>query len=244
MPRGQFDRSPRKAATRARLIAAAARVFARRGFDEATLDDVAEEAGYTKGAVYGHFGSKEKLLLAVCKEHLALELEEQVELFSRGEGITERPRAGGDRWMARVEDDPDRFRLFVELWVQAQREPRLRKEFARQLGAVRTTLGAFIEQTSTEAGIDADPAQTEQVANIMFGICAGLAILRLADPTNVPSELAGSTLALVVGALTASAEARDQIGAPPIKPTPRRKSQQPAGSRRSGAQTEKRTKTK
>ena len=63
MPRGQFDRSARKALTRERLLEAAARVYAQHGFGGATLDEVAAEAGLTKGAVYSHFGSKENLLL-------------------------------------------------------------------------------------------------------------------------------------------------------------------------------------
>jgi AcrR family transcriptional regulator len=71
MPRGDFDRSARKAQTRERLLQAAARVYARRGFSGATLDEVAAEAGFTKGAVYSHFGSKENLLLALMEEHLA-----------------------------------------------------------------------------------------------------------------------------------------------------------------------------
>ena len=56
MPRGEFDRSERRARTRTQLLEAAARVYARRGFDGATLDEVAEVAGFTKGAVYDHFG--------------------------------------------------------------------------------------------------------------------------------------------------------------------------------------------
>ncbi|HEX5224220.1 MAG TPA: TetR family transcriptional regulator, partial [Solirubrobacteraceae bacterium] len=52
MPRGDFDRSARNAQTRERLLQAAAAVYARRGVSGATLDEVAAEAGFTKGAVY------------------------------------------------------------------------------------------------------------------------------------------------------------------------------------------------
>ena len=70
--------------TRERLLAAAARVYARAGFNGATLDDVAAEAGFTKGAVYGHFGSKENLLMALVDEHLARQIAEQIALIDRG----------------------------------------------------------------------------------------------------------------------------------------------------------------
>src|SRR4030081_2011237 len=113
MPRGEFDRSSRRAQTRTRLLEAAARVYARRGFDGATIDEVAEEAGFTKGAVYDHFGSKEKLLLALLDEHLAKQIAEQVALFDPSREPWERPRVGADRWMAELDQDPDAFRLFV-----------------------------------------------------------------------------------------------------------------------------------
>jgi AcrR family transcriptional regulator len=81
MPRGEFDRSERRARTRAALLEAAVRVYARRGFDGATIDAIAEEAGFTKGAVYDHFGSKENLLFALLDEHLAAQIADQVALF-------------------------------------------------------------------------------------------------------------------------------------------------------------------
>src|SRR5215470_10503741 len=115
MPRGDFDRSARKAQTRIRLLEAAARVYARAGFGGATLDEVAAEAGYTKGAVYSHFGSKENLLVALMEEHLAEVIAEQIELFEGAATPAERPLAGSGRFMERLDDDPDPFRLFVEL---------------------------------------------------------------------------------------------------------------------------------
>ena len=97
MPRGDFDRSARRAQTRALLLQAAASVYARCGFNGATLDEVAAEAGFTKGAVYDHFGSKENLLLALMEEHLAGQVAEQIELFDRERSTWERPVAGSDR---------------------------------------------------------------------------------------------------------------------------------------------------
>ncbi|HXP28525.1 MAG TPA: TetR/AcrR family transcriptional regulator [Solirubrobacteraceae bacterium] len=116
MPRGEYDRSGRRAQTRARLLEAAAQVYARQGFAGATLDEVAAEAGFTKGAVYGHFGSKENLLLALVEEYLAGQVTEQMALFDRDRATWERPLAGSERWMDRLEERPQRFRLFVELW--------------------------------------------------------------------------------------------------------------------------------
>ena len=64
-------RSDTKAQTRADLIAAARQVFLARGFHPATLDEIAEQAGYTKGAVYSNFAGKDDLFLAVLAEYYA-----------------------------------------------------------------------------------------------------------------------------------------------------------------------------
>lgn len=62
--------------TRAELLAAAARVVAARGYEGASVGDIATEAGYTKGALYSHFGSKEALFLELANNHLACNLAE------------------------------------------------------------------------------------------------------------------------------------------------------------------------
>ena len=102
-------------------------MYARSGFNGATLDQVAAEAGFTKGAVYAHFGSKENLLFALLEEHMRSQLEEQVELFDRERATWERPIAGSASWVASLEQEPDRFRLLIELWAYAQRDERLRE---------------------------------------------------------------------------------------------------------------------
>ena len=66
----RLTREEKKARTRAQLIDAAAAVFARHGYVAASLDEVAEEAGLTKGAVYSNFDSKEDLFQAVIDDRL------------------------------------------------------------------------------------------------------------------------------------------------------------------------------
>jgi AcrR family transcriptional regulator len=211
MPRGQFDRTARKAQTRARLLEAAAGVYARRGFAGATLDEVAAEAGFTKGAVYGHFGSKENLLVALVEEHLAGQVIEQVELFDRGRVTWERPLAGSEHWMELLQKNPDRFRLFVELWAYAQRDAPLRARLAAALEQLRATFARFAADSAADAGLDAPPHAAEQFANVMLGLGVGLAMLKLTDSEAVPSALLGTTLSVLIRAMESSPEARELL---------------------------------
>jgi len=211
MPRGQFDRSARKAQTRARLLEAAARVYARHGFAGATLEEVASEAGFTKGAVYAHFGSRENLLLALVEEHFAKEVAEQLELFDRDRVTWERPLAGSDRWMEDLQENPDRFRLFVELWVHAQREEPLRVRLAQAFTPLRATLARFAAQSAADVDLEVSPHADEQFANVMLGFGLGLGMLKLTDPAAVPSPLLGAVLAVLIRAVETSPEARELL---------------------------------
>jgi AcrR family transcriptional regulator len=208
MPRGEFDRSSRRAKTRAALLAAAARVYARRGFDSATLDEVAEEAGFTKGAVYDHFGSKENLLLALLDEHLSLQIAEQIALFDPEVDSSIRPRAGADRWMEELDEDPDAFRLFVELWVHAQRDEQLRLRLRGGMDALRATFRGFGADISGRAGHPAGDDELQQFANVILALANGLGMIKLVDPESVSPRLFGAVLALMVGALERDPEAR------------------------------------
>jgi AcrR family transcriptional regulator len=211
MPRGQFDRSARKAQTRTRLLEAAAQVYARRGFAGATLEEVASEAGFTKGAVYAHFGSKENLLLALVEEHLAGQVVEQLELFDRERATWERPLAGSDRWMESLGESPDRFRLFVELWTHAQRDETLRRRLAAALRQLRVTFAGFAAASAADAGIEAPPQAAEQSANMMIGLGLGLGMLELTDPGTVSPTLLGATISVLIRAMETSPEARELI---------------------------------
>jgi AcrR family transcriptional regulator len=197
MPRGTFDRSARKGRTRAALLDAAARVYAEHGFAGATLDDVAEEAGFTKGAIYANFGSKSGLLVALFEEYVAAEIAEQVALFDRSETSWRRPLAGSDRYMDELDTSPDLFRLLIEFWLLAQRDDELRASFAGGLAALRATFAAFHAQTAPERDEDAE----RHFGDITAALALGLGMSRLADPEHVPRELLGTTLSILIRAL-------------------------------------------
>jgi len=214
MPRGEFDRSARKAQTRERLLRAAARVYARRGFNVATLDEVAAEAGFTKGALYGHFGSKENLLLALMEEHIARQLAEQIALFDRERVTWERPLAGSAHWMERIAEDPDPFRLFVELWVHAQRDERLGERLAQAVRAMRETFARFAQASAADVGVEPPPHAAEQFANVVIALGVGLPMLKLIDSENVPGPLLGAAISVVIRTMESSSEARELIADP------------------------------
>jgi AcrR family transcriptional regulator len=214
MPRGEFDRSTRKAATRTRLLEAAARVYAAHGFAGATLDDVAEEAGLTKGAVYGHFGSKDNLLVALMEEYLAAEIAEQVALFDRDTTTWKRPLAGSDQWMHELDESPDAFRLLVEFWVAASRDEALRARFAAGLEALRETFAGFAAESAADAGLPTGPEPARHFANVMLGLSIGLGMIRVADRDRLSPALLGTALSVLIRATQEDPALREAMADP------------------------------
>jgi len=100
-------RQRRKSETRALLVEAGLHVFAERGLELATLDDVAAAAGFTKGAIYRHFPSKGAFLLALFEQYAAV--------ARSGSGARQAP------WF---------IPLTVQFASQAMRDPLLRRRFA------------------------------------------------------------------------------------------------------------------
>jgi AcrR family transcriptional regulator len=208
MPRGEFDRSARKAATRARLLEAAARVYAARGFAGATLDDVALEAGLTKGAVYGHFGSKDNLLVALMEEYVAREIAEQVGFFDRDETTWKRPFAGSDSFMQELDEAPDAFRLLIEFWLAASRDEALRERFAAGFAALRAMFAEFCRKSAIDAGLEPRPEIDHNTANVSLGLSLGLAMIRVVDPANISPATLGTALSVFIRGIERDPELR------------------------------------
>src|SRR5574341_942153 len=92
MARRRLNREQKKTLTRERLLKAAERVFARRGYGGASLDDVAEEAGFSKGAIYSNFKNKEDLFLALVDQHIEERVRDIQRTLATGGQANERAR--------------------------------------------------------------------------------------------------------------------------------------------------------
>src|SRR5688572_27566323 len=115
-----LTRAQRRQQTRARLLDAAGQVFARRGFHAATVDEIADAAGYTKGAVYSNFANKDQLFLALLDQRLAAQLEQVEALYAiaSSEELRAAMRAQTEQEFAAARDFGV---LQVEFWLYAMR---------------------------------------------------------------------------------------------------------------------------
>src|SRR3954454_23385871 len=102
-------------ASRDDLLDAAVRVFARRGYRDAGVDEIAAEAGYSKGALYWHFAGKEQLLQALLDERIDPPVRERVALLESAP-VEQDMSAEGSQEFARRIRDRDALLLEREYW--------------------------------------------------------------------------------------------------------------------------------
>src|SRR3954465_4684412 len=107
-----LTRREKQKQTKEQLLEAAARVFARRGYHEASVEEIAAEAGFTTGAVYSNFAGKEELFLALAERevtHRGAEIRAVAEAAERGEAPGQE---AADQFRTFLERDPDWPLLF------------------------------------------------------------------------------------------------------------------------------------
>ena len=155
MPVERLTPERRRQLTREALVAAAAEVFTAKGFHAASLDEIADAAGFTRGAIYSNFGSKEELLFAVYDRL------DDITLAGMADAIDE--RGGGDPlgdataaaavWAKLLGRSRDMIALSLELHLYALRNPEAQERLARLERQATEKLAAFIEDAFERQGM-------------------------------------------------------------------------------------------
>lgn len=197
-PARRLTRQESKQQTRGRLLVAARRLFLSRGFNHASLNDIAEEAGFTVGAVYSNFATKGDLLLALFEETVAERATEIESAVAGAAGDADHgiSRAAG-QWMDRLTADPEWFPLFLELAAHAVRDPELRQRFAVPFGAIRLTIARLVARNAEEHGIEL-ALGPEEIATAVKALANGIALERIVDPDAISDELFGAVLTILL----------------------------------------------
>ena len=148
----RLSRSQRQEQTRAQLLDAALRVFLRRGFHGASLDEIAEEAGYTTGAVYSNFKGKDDLFLAVLDAEAHRRFPLHSVLMLDASSIEEGLRASAREMAQYAREHPGWTGVYVEFWTHASRRPELRAKVAAQHERLLATVGGLVAEWASRWG--------------------------------------------------------------------------------------------
>jgi AcrR family transcriptional regulator len=184
----RMTRKEKQAHTRSCLMKSAAKVFARRGLQSASIDEVAEDAGYTKGAFYANFKSKEELFLAMLDERFGERIEEVERAFASDESPPEQARHAAADFARVARADPESERLFMEFANYAMQNEDFRQELLTRFATLRSRFAAIFEQRIETYGID-PPVPVDRIVRMVILMADGWALWRLLEPEGVDNEL-------------------------------------------------------
>jgi AcrR family transcriptional regulator len=191
----RLTRAQKRERTSEGLISAAERLFVERGFHATSVDEIAFEAGYTKGAVYSNFESKEDLFFAVYErraERAIAEIGKILDENGPAAGLellasdAARRRGGAeDGWLA----------VFFEFWAHVVRRPELRERFAKVHRRALEPMADAVECFAGERGISVGARSLNVAMNAMV---LGLSLERLTQPDVVDARLGARMVRLVL----------------------------------------------
>jgi AcrR family transcriptional regulator len=184
-----LTRDRRREMTRRHLLDAAAIVFARDGFHGASLDDVAATAGFTKGAVYSNFKSKDDLFVAVFEDRLTREAEEMERVLADAAPTAtiadELPRVRSviegtwdDEWTA----------LYLEFVLYARRNPDAQEKLVATARRQHEMTIGMLERAYASVGAQPN-FPVPALARISMAVFEGLGIGRLVDPSAFTQDM-------------------------------------------------------
>ena len=196
----RLTRAGRQAQTRQAKLDAAARVFIRRGFIGSSVEAISEEAGYTRGAFYSNFESKEQLFAELLQQRAYGVYREMAEQAAAGKRQT--LRQAGEQ-LAEIQADEDGqwlFRLWLELLAHAGRDESFREIAAGFWSGNRMLTAKGISDAYEDAGVK-PPVPAEHLATAMIAMDIGLALQHFVDPGTVKLELYPELFELLFGAV-------------------------------------------
>ena len=204
MPKTTIDRFEQRKQTRARLVEAALQLFSTSGYDRATVDDISQAAGYSKGAYYFHFSTKDDILLDLLR--IWAEGRGQVLAAEATDGA--RSRESMEGMLASFfsyESAPQWYAVLLEFWAQAVRNPEVSKRLSQAYATWRKQIADAFEQAAASGDLRIESAQ--DAAAVALAAHDGFAVQRaigspggkamtpaeLAESLIVPLEVAAST---------------------------------------------------
>ena len=215
--RRRLTRAEAKARTRQRLLDSAARIFAEKGFGGASLEEIAEAAGYSTGALYANFGNKEHLLLEVVAARRARAAARRTgaiaEIFGKQGGDFD-PFGALSEVFAQIADRDREFApLQAEFWLYAVRNPEAKKVIADSLSDQVDELEPVVAGALARFGADPGVAPRE-VTVILLALFQGLMRRRRLDPAAVPDDLLARALRWLFAGLRAGSDAAHRPAGP------------------------------
>lgn len=219
----RLTREESRAQTRERLIETAQQLFVSNGYGGASIRDIADKAGYSQGAFYSNFSSKEDVLLELLRRHMEAEALQLFKAMGDERQEPEQMLAELEAWASTLNHDADWCMLSIELQLHANRSQSFAQEYKKVWDRHRSEIGGVIGQLFNKLGRTL-PAAPEELAAAFMALSHGLALQRMSTRPD-PS---GRLIMVFLRGLIASAERLEEVAVAPEGSAPRAPKKRPA----------------
>jgi AcrR family transcriptional regulator len=199
-----LTRSEKQAKTRSALLKSAAKLICRKGITDASVEEVATDAGYTKGAFYANFKSKEEMFLVMLDEKYAAELEGLESALSRAGDPADEVRDAAVEFVRFAWSDPQWPKLYFEFAAYAARNDDFRQELLTRDRRVREQMAEVYRRWAAEHVAVEPPIPVEDLAMMTFCMANGFIMGQLIEP-ELGEELYGTMMATFFRGVAATA---------------------------------------
>ena len=163
---------------------AATSIFARSGFDRATVDEIVREAGFSKGAFYVHFDSKDDLFWAMLEERIFHQLQTFRQAVDHAKPIADNVSTILDAVLGLAREDPLWLPLFLEFGAHAARNEGVRRRLSTMYERWREII-VDVLSASREAGRMRKDVDPEFMATVLIAVVEGSIIQSHLAPERV-----------------------------------------------------------
>ncbi len=219
--RTRLTREESRAQTRERLVETAQQLFVSNGYGGASIRDIADKAGYSQGAFYSNFSSKEDVLLELLRRHMKAEATQLFSVMGNEQQEPGQMLAELEAWASTLNDDADWCMLSIELQLHANRSRSFAAEYRKVWNKHRSELGGVIGQLFGKLG-RTPPAAPDELAAAFMALSHGLALQRISTRPDPSGRLIMVFLrGLIAGAEDRGTAAAAPAGTPARAPTKR-----------------------
>jgi AcrR family transcriptional regulator len=199
MTRKRLNREESQARTRQALLAAAAKVIAKRGFGGTSVEDIAKEAGYTRGAFYSNFKGKDDLFIELLRDDHGEMLETFREIF-RNNADTRDLAVQLRQYYGQVFRSSDHCLLWMEARLHAVRHAAFRTRLLKLIEENYAHISGFVEHYAQVTG-EAPPIPARELAIGLCSLAESIKFAHIVDPVQVDDGVANRVLQLFFGSV-------------------------------------------
>jgi AcrR family transcriptional regulator len=196
--RKRLTREESRARTRELVLDSASVIFRRDGFHQASIDEIAEQAGFSRGAVYSSFANKEEFFLALHDREAQQRVQLIAERIVATGSLEDAARTAASTFYERDLEDPGWSLLMAEFTVHAARNPDVARRFREQDHALREASTQLIKAICEKDGVQCDERDADEVVTLMLAVGCGITLEQQIAPAAVSPAMIEDLYAAIV----------------------------------------------